>query len=197
MPPSLRALLILLAWALLLLLGTPGLDGIPANALRDERTRARYLGRMPSWTLPVAEAVVRFNRELRLPLVRAVEPIQRPLRVNQSWNLYLDGADRCEGLEILLDGELRFRSNDPDHRWRAEVLKSPSLRAIVGGTASHPRGGGNWQGLTRVVTRMAREDFPGTAEVVLRALSGPWDACATKEVRRIVAAAPDWEPRRP
>lgn len=195
--PPLRAAAIACAWAVLLLVGTPGLDGIPSDALSGERARATYLRRMPDWTLPVAEAVVAFNREVRRPASAAFDALQRPLRVGQSWSLYLDGPRRCEKLEILVDGALRFRSNEPEHAWRVEVLKSAPIRAIVGGVASHPKGGGNWKGLTALVARLAREEDPAVREVVLRAMSGSWDQCGLAEQRRFVASAPDWEPRRP
>lgn len=194
--PAIRAVAIACAWALLLLLGTPGLDGAPSRALASERARAAYLRRMPDWTLPAAEAVVAFNREVRRPASAAFDALRRPLRVGQSWSLYLDGPRRCEKLEILVDGTLRFRSDDPEHAWRVEVLKSAPIRAIVGGVASHPEGGGNWKGLTALVARLARAENPAVREVALRATSGSWDRCGHAEQRRFVASAPDWEPRR-
>ena len=179
-------------WALLLLLGAPGLDQIAPDALGTAEERTAYTRRMPAWTLPVADGVVTVNREVRRPLARAFDAVQRPFRIKQAWGLYSDGEHRCKRLEILVDGALVHRTKDPTHAWLADTLSAPPIRPIVDGTAGKSDGGANWRGLMRLVGRAAERDFPGAREVTLRAMWGPYPTCVTTEHHTFTATAPFW-----
>lgn len=192
-----RAAAILSVMAATAVLGTPGLDAVGGAALSGAAAEARYLRQMPAWTLPIAKGVVAFNREVRQPVVRALEPLQRPLRVNQNWSLYLDGPTHCQRLEVRVDDRPIYRSGDRALRWREGFFRAPPVRPIVDGTAGKPQGGGNWRGLMRLVVARVRADFPEAQEVVLRAMWGDWGACGAEEHHRFVARAPDWEAVRP
>lgn len=194
-PDRRRAILLAGVWALLWVLGTPGLDAIPEEALTRPADRAQLEARLPAALWPVADALVTFNGRVRKPLVDALVPLQQPFRIRQEWSLYLDGPRQCHRLEVDVDGALRYRTRDPAHAWRVDLFRAPPIRPIVDGTAGKATGGGNWRGLVRLVTEAALAEDPQVQRVELRGMWGAFPACVTRLHHAFVAAAPDWEPR--
>jgi hypothetical protein len=191
-----RAAILALVWGLLLVLGTPGLDAIPKDALAKRGNAREVAERVPPGLMPVIRGVVWFNDHVRLPLSDLVDKVQTPLRIRQEWGLYLDGSRHCQRLEIEIDGVLVHRTKDPAHPWRAGLLRAPPVRPIVDGAAGKESGGGNWRGLMRLVVHEALADAPETRRVVARGMWGPFPGCVTEVHHTFVADAPDWEARR-
>ncbi len=185
-----------MVWGLLWLLATPGFDAMPASGLRATEAQRQLHARLPAWLHPLAYGLVAFNTEVRRPLAEALVPLQQPFRIRQDWGLYLDGPKECHRLEIDIDGVLVHRTKDPAYPWRAALLRAPPIRPIVDGTAGKAKGGGNWEGLVRLVAQEALKDDPDASWVELRGMWGAFPACRLTEHHAFVATAPTWEPRR-
>lgn len=188
--PHLRAALILAVGAVMLLLATPGLDLLDPHSFDSPQTRERQLAEpFGAWTVAMAD----LNRAVRLPLVRAIEAAQRPLRIAQSWSLYAGGAADVRRLELVVDGVVRYRSNDPDATWLAPTLRYRRVRPMV--VALCHRRGGNAEELLAYIVRRARREFPGAAEVVARCVEAPWPEAGqpTQVLVQYRAAAPSFE----
>lgn len=193
-----RAALLLLVHALFWILGTPGLDFIPASQLRTPRQRQELLDRVPAPVAKLVLAIVDLNRATRVPLVELFTPIQRPFRIAQEWHLYRDGPGRLQRLEIYVDDQLVSRSVDETHDWLSPQLRSRRVRPMVESTVQQ-RNAQNWRGLSRYIVACARRDFPAASRVELRSTVSefPRPDAPTPEVtthHRIIAAAPDWQP---
>lgn len=194
MRTSLKAAVLLLVHAVLLLLAFPGLDDLGPRSLSRERERRQVIAAVgPAWA-EVGFTIARFNARYRLPLIRRLNVLERPFRVKQSYNLYRNGPPRVRRLEITVDGRLVYRTSDPAHRWRGAQLSSRRLRPVVEHTAQGDSR--NWEGLARYVAREARRDFPQARRVVLRAVVGPYPGTDLRPAHRVVLEAPDWIPRR-
>ncbi len=68
---------------------------------------------------------------MRRPIVAWLEPLQRPLRIAQSWSLYGSGPNRIVRMEILVDDELWFRAGDPEHTFQKAFLRYRRIRPIA------------------------------------------------------------------
>ena len=189
-----RALVLLLVYAAMLVLATPGLDFVGVQDLSTERQVDLLREQAPEPVVQLLVGIAEFNRNYRRPLVEFLEPIQKPFRIAQTWNLYRDGPGKVRRLEIRVDGEAVYRSGDDDLDWLSPQLESRRIRPVAE-TTVRLRQSRNWWGLTRLVVQEARRDFPETEEVVLVALSGAFPGENLQEKHRIVAAAPDWHPR--
>lgn len=186
----LRAAAVLALLFALTCLGTPGFDLIPRGHLAPgtpERAKAteRWPGRFE-----IAASDV--NRVVREPVVRVLTPLQRPLRLAQAWHLYGDGPNRVRHMEIRVDGELVFRTRDPEHAWMRRVLVSRKVRPVVD---AHCNGkSANSAGLASYLVRRAREDFAGMERFELTCFRRPWPGTAEpKPMRAMSASAPGWE----
>lgn len=191
----LRALLILLTGAFIAILGTPGLDFIKAGDLNTPKEKQEAIRRYGHPWADIGIAIAAFNREIRLPIARKIEPLQRYPRISQNWSLYRDGPGKLRRMEIYLDGELRYRSVDPDHRWLGPQLRSRRVRPVVESTTLQFESQ-NWQGLARFVIEAARRDFPGVKRVELVATEGAFGQEKLKPRFAIIATDPDWQPER-
>ncbi|MES2639889.1 MAG: hypothetical protein V4850_10420 [Myxococcota bacterium] len=187
----LRAASILALWVLLVLLGTPGLDFLNAKTLRSADDQAAWRHRVPEPWATAGVLVASFNRELRLPVVTALAPIQRPFRVSQEWFLYRDGPSKVRRLEVRLDGELVHRSADAAYPWLADVLRNRRIRPVVESTCGADAGP-NWHGLGRLVVERGRAERPGLREIELVCTVAPFPGTDATVQRRYVAAAPAW-----
>ncbi|MCB9764377.1 MAG: hypothetical protein H6739_31680 [Alphaproteobacteria bacterium] len=189
----LRAALVLAVIVVTWILGTPGLDFLrPSDAdTPEEREAFRELVGEPAATAGLA--IMDFNTNIRLPVDQRLAWTQRPFRVSQLWSLYRDGPPRVRRLEIRVDGDLKYRSVDPEHDWLADTLRNRRLRPVAESTViqydAH-----NWEGLLRLVVLRARETWPDAQVVELAATEGPFpgDRMATKYT--MTAQAPDWAP---
>ncbi len=187
----LRALLVLLAHLLLLLLGTPGIDFMKASDFDepDEETAA-----IDTYGPALGELLIGtawFDQHVRMPVYDLVAPLQRPIRARQSWHLYRDGPDRVQRLEIRVDGKLVHRSADPDHAWRNAQLRNRKIRPVMQAIARRP-GSPNWRGMVRFLVSAARHDFPDAQQIAITATSAPFPGTEVHDQRSYVAQAPAW-----
>lgn len=193
----LRAALILTVWALLVGLGLPGFDALDDHALRSPADQAAWRAGVAEPWASLGLGITRLNRAWRLPVVAALAPLQRPLRVGQDWYLYRDGPSVLRRLEIHVDGTLRHRSADPAYPWLADVLRNRRIRPVVESTCASEHGA-NWRGLGRLVISRALQDWPDTRTLTLTCTEAPFptpDAVIVeaKVHHRYRATAPGWE----
>ncbi len=193
-PRRLRGTLVLSAAIVMGILATPGLDYMPIHTLRSTADQARLEEQVGPVGMRVAWGIAWFNRRVRVPVVKVLEPIQKPFRVAQSWNLYRDGPKRIRRLEVHVDGEPVFRVGDPDLDWLAGPLSNRKLRPVVESTARSVESR-NWRGLARFVVNEARKDFPEAQSVALVVEVGDFPGRMLKESHRIIAESPGWEAR--
>jgi hypothetical protein len=182
----LRAALVLAAGAVMFVLATPGLDQMGEDWLSSESDRAEVRGN-PLGALQIAAAD--FNRSVRLPLVAWLEPLQRPLRIAQGWSLYGAGPNKVKRFELWADGQLVYRSHDPDARWLAGTLRYRRIRPIVAALCGK-RSKSDDQ-LVRYLARRAGREL-GAQELVALCTSSPWPGTQPKEIVRFEASAPQW-----
>ncbi len=172
-----------------LILATPGLDLLGTNQLVSEQSRNR-MRREPLGFVAIGAAD--FNRSVRAPFNQALTPLQRPLRIAQSWGLYAGGPKQLDRMEILIDDTLVYRSKDPDHTWLASVLTYRRIRPIVAYTC-YGKSRNDAHLIAYVVDR-ARRDFPDASEIVVQCTEVPFPGLAKPEVsQHYIAAAPDWQ----
>ncbi|GEM_PF-1254837 len=194
---QIRAVLVLAVGLWMLLLGTPGLDFLRSNDLQDPDERAQAMRDYPDALVWAGIAVVAFNRDVRMPLVRKVEASQRPFRLAQTWNLYRNGPPKVRHMEIWIDGERAFRSQSDALRWLGPQLGSRRIRPMIEASCIR-RHSKNWRGLMRWVAGRAVDAFPEAQEVEIRCKQAPFPGDADETLaHRIVAKAPDWKPRLP
>lgn len=186
-----RASFALLAHAVVWILATPGIDFLGINDYRTPASQSALIkdvGRVPAQLL---FGLAAFNRNIRIPLVDLLAPLQRPFRISQEWSLYRDGPAQYRTLEVWIDEELRFRTADPEHAWRASQLRNRRIRAMVESTAQK-KNAPNWRGLSRFIVSSAREDFPDAQKVEMRAMVGPFPGTELKLSHSVTASAPGW-----
>lgn len=191
----LRALLILLTCAFIGILGTPGLDFIKVGDLETPKERQEAVARYGHPWADIGIAIASFNREVRFPIVRRLEPLQRVPRISQNWSLYRDGPGKLRRMEIYVDDTLRYRSVDPEHAWLGPQLRSRRVRPVVESTTIQYESQ-NWRGLARYIIQCAQRDFPGVQKVELVATEGRFGQETLKPRFAILATAPAWEPER-
>lgn len=184
----LRALAVVVAATALLVTGFPGLDFASRKEMRDGVGVASRIA-APLGT--VMAGVSWFDLELRRPLARLFRPVERTFRVAQEFHLYRDGPRRVDRLEILVDGEVVYRTRDARRGWRASQFGNRHLRPMVGTAAQKPDAV-NQKGICRWIVARVQEDFPNAEEVVIRSsrtefgVEAPWVRFSR------VARAPDW-----
>lgn len=175
-----RAVAVALAAAAMFVLATPGVDSFDDGPVPDDANAWEAF-----WW--------RVNAAVRMPVVRALQPLQPPLRLNQSWSLYPSGPNKVRRMEIRVDGALVYRSNDRDADWLAPVLRYRRVRPVVASTCLERSR--NDTELVRYLVRRARADFPGATEVEVRCTIEPWPEDGPKAPRvavRYTARAPDF-----
>lgn len=172
-----RAGAVLLAAVLMLVLGFPGLDLVNGDRYSTPASRKRVTERFPLGFVAVAAADV--NRMFRAPLVDVLKPLQRPLRISQSWGLYGAGPKRVQRLELAIDDNLVYRSQSGTETWMAATLRYRRLRPMVDALCSLDSA--REEALLTWLAARAAEDFPDSGSL---------------EVRCTVAQFPDIEPAR-
>ena len=188
---QLRAAVVAFVAVTMLILGFPGLDGMTEKWMTDPGERAKAQ-RTLSGRLQVVAADT--NRWVRLPVERALAPLQRPLRLAQSWSLYGSGPDRVVRGEVWVDGELWFRSGDPEHAWQSSFLRFRKIRPVLDTTCNG--NSPNARHLVAFLAARARRERPETREVMFRCTATRWPGNGEeKEKARWTTSAPDWEPR--
>jgi len=191
----LRAIAVLAVGALMFAMATPALDSLDRKQLRSEEDREEMRQHQGTWA-EVKIALADFNRAVRLPVTRRVERFQRPLRIRQAWSLYTKGPSSVYRLEIRVDGELRYRSNDPEYDWLRPQLTFRRVRPIVKEAVVTVEKARNWRGLTRFVVDRARAENPQVRIVELTATkaSFPGPIPEGETTHTYYAEAPSWKP---
>ncbi|MCB9777575.1 MAG: hypothetical protein H6742_03340 [Alphaproteobacteria bacterium] len=188
----LKALLVLFAGFLMLVLGTPGLDyqkwGRHDSPDEQADTIEDY---GPVWG-NVIIGISLFNKHVRRPVYQRFEDIQRPFRIRQSWHLYRDGPSRVRRLNVYVDGTLVHRSADDGYGWNDPVLRNRHVRPVAENVA-RKKGTPNWRGFTRWIVTEAREDFPDCHEVRIEATSARFPGTDESVHHYYIATAPDWK----
>lgn len=185
------AVLVVILW--MILLGFPGLDRMKA-ADYEGASREKLLSRGLSGK---AEVVIGdIDRLIRRPVSDRLEWTQRVPRISHSWHLYRDGPGKVRHLEIWVDDELWFRSQDDDYDWRRPQMTMRKFRPMVSTTASDPKAK-NWKGMVRWAAREAYKDKPDLKEVRIVGTAGPFPTGEpAKVMRTYIAHPPDFVPHR-
>ncbi|MEQ1503324.1 MAG: hypothetical protein ABMB14_13890 [Myxococcota bacterium] len=105
-------------------------------------------------------------------LVAVLEPLQRPLRIAQSWNLYGRGPKKVKRFELAVDGVVRYRSNDPEAAFLAPLLRYRRIRPIVTalcGDRSEVR-----DAFVAFVADQVWADDPAARHLTVRCTVSPW-----------------------
>ena len=193
MGQQLQAVAVLLVISWMIILGFPGLDRLHPADYEGSRRQA-LLSRGLAGRAEVA--IGDLDRWVRRPLADRLEWTQRVPRVSHSWHLYRDGPSKVHRLEIWVDDELWFRSQDAEHTWRRSQLTMRKFRPMVSSTASDPNAK-NWRGMVRWAAREAYKDKPDLKEVRVVGTAAPFPSGEPADVRRTyIASPPDFEPRR-
>lgn len=177
----LRAAAVLLVGGAMLMAGFPGLDFLGAKRLKAKAPALGVAGAGLVW----------FDQTVRLPVAREVKPVERLFRVSQEFHLYRDGPSRVDRLEILVDGELVYRTRDDAYAWRADQLGNRHFRPMVA-TAAQKADAANQRGICRWVVAQARADFPQAQEVRLQSTRTRFGVDAPHVRFSRVARAPGW-----
>lgn len=188
-------MILLVIHALLLLLGTPGLDMLGKNLYTKAEDREKFTQRYGVVLAQIAFGFTTFNREVRLPLTDIFEPLQRPFRISQNWNLYRDGPNRLWRMEILVDDRLVYRSVDEEYDWMELPFRNRRLRPMVEAVIQE-KDATNWPGLVRFIVRHAREDFPDAQRVEVRAMVGNFPGRKMSLDHGFYAEAPKWDAKK-
>jgi hypothetical protein len=187
---SARAVVLLLVHGALLLLATPGLDSVGKGGL-SKRQRADGLSMgFPPWVIDAVDGLSGLNA-VRVPMMRVLTPLQRPLRLGQSWNLYGNGPMVVRRMEIVFDDALVYRSGDPDLDWFEPALRNRRMRPVIETAAEVPKPR-NRLGLARLVVEKARASVPTVQRVELRFTVSDFPGGAPVLDHSLSAAAPDW-----
>ena len=185
----LRAALVLIVMAVLLIVGTPGLDHLGWRLTSKEK--ARLNKRFGPGVASAAEHMMAFNKATREPMAKKLGKFQPVFRIRQSWNLYRDGPHNIHRLEVRVDGKPVYRTKDPDLDWLAPQLSNRRMRPVVESTTKKFKSA-NWRGLSRYVVAQARKSWPEASRVELVALRGKRPGKNMRPTHKIVSTAPDW-----
>ncbi len=183
-------------YAIFFVLATPGLDGAPRGFMRSDQSIARVSRDAPAWSLPLLRFLGTINADVRRPMVQFLTPLQRPLRLEQTWRLYGDGPALVRKMEIHIDDEVVYRSGDSDLDWEESTWRHRRLRPVPATVADHCRKRKhplNREGLTRLIMERALRDVPDAQRVELRILSGRFPDQTLAPSHGVVRSAPDWE----
>jgi hypothetical protein len=187
----LRAALLAVVYLGLLVLATPGIDSLGMDGLsRKERQLGRQAG-VPEVALDALELI----GDVRRPLVRLLTPLQRPLRIEQSWGLYGGGVASVRRMEILLDETLVYRTEDREHDWLEPVLRNRRLRPMVD-TVSRKPGSENRDALRWLIADRAAAEHPELSRIEVRFTVAPFPGTDPKLAHAFAMRPPDWAPER-
>ncbi len=189
-----KPIVLLLVYTTLLLVGTPGLDFLKRESFSEQQLN-RFRDRYGSVLTGIGIGFNEFNIQVRHPIVKRIGSFQTVFRIRQAWHLYRDGSHATRRLNIRVDDQLVYRTNDPDFNWLEPQLRSRRLRPMVEMTTKNFKSA-NWLGLSRYVVEQARERWPEARRVELLARSGKRPGTKMKTTHRITARAPNWTPEK-
>ena len=183
----LRAGLLLLVGAAIFVLATPGLESLPRSPSELDAAADDF----PPALISLARGAMWVELHGRRPLEEALTPLQRPLRLEQSWSLYGSGPRAARRLLIRIDGVLVHRTGDPDHAWLAQQLRHRRLRPMVE-TLVTKRAPANRDGLERFILTRARSAWPSAKRVTLQFTRTPYPPDEAEMYRVRSARPPQW-----
>ena len=186
---ALKAMAIALVYWVLLIVSMPGVSFLKKNLLLSHADQQRFERRHGRIALHTVATAADLNRARR-PLAEAIGGFQPLFRVRQSWHLYRDGPRMIRRMEIRVDGDLIYRSNDPKFSWNEAIFKHRRIRPMVETLVKKPKAK-NRVGLARFIVNHAKEDFPGVQRIDISSFWGDRKG-KTKRHHRIIAEAPNW-----
>lgn len=188
---QLRAVLLAAVYIGLFILATPGLDSLGIERLTKAERQKLIRAGTPQWAVELGVDIGTLRRRLLKPLT----PLQRPLRIEQSWGLYGQGQSRVRRMEIYLEDGLVYRSGDSAHEWLEPVLRNRRLRPMVD-TVSRKPSAKNRDALLGLIVERAVSEQPqlGVVEVRFTVARFPGTQVHTAHAFRMVS--PDWTPER-
>lgn len=184
-----KASVILFAYAALLCLSMPGISFLRPSFLATPSKVATFEATHGPVATGLAQVAADINRA-RMPIAQAVGGFQPIFRVRQVWHLYRDGPRTIRRMEVLVDGEIIYRTGDDALNWNASVFRNRRIRPMAETFTIKPKAK-NPRGLVRYIVQQAREDFPDASQVEVRATWGNRHRPG-KVNHRMVASAPDW-----
>jgi hypothetical protein len=188
-----RAILLALIYALFFILGTPGLDFMDDQDLGSADARQRLKSRIgPVWAT-IGLGIYDSSRVVRAPLVKLLDPLQKPFRLSQNWSLYRDGPGSLWRMEIRVDDRAIYRSVDTELSWEEAVFRNRRVRPVVE-ASTQKLDSKNWRGLCRLIRERALEDYPATRRIDVLALKSPFPGDKLVEHHRYTMEAPDFHP---
>ena len=184
-----KATAILLVHLLLLVVAMPGVSFLKSSFLSDQASEDQFERRYGSALTQVAQAMKTVNT-YRRPLAKTVGGFQPVFRIRQAWHLYRDGPSTIRRMEILVDGTVVYRTNDPDIDWQQAIFRNRRIRPMAETLVKKPRAK-NRIGLARFIVQKVQEDFPDVERVDIVSRWGGRGGPG-KVHHSIVARAPNW-----
>jgi hypothetical protein len=190
-----RAFVLAGVYGVWLIFATPGVDGLPSGFLRTEKSFEKLAEKVPRPAVSMLKGISDLNRDYRKPLVKWLTPLQRPLRIEQTWRLYGDGPSSVHRVEIEVDGTVIYRTGDADLDWEDGTWLFRRLRPVPATVVARCRKKNqpvNRVGLSRLVMERALEDFPDAQRVEMRVLAGAFPGDDLKPTHALLRQAPEW-----
>lgn len=179
---------------LLLLLGTPGLDFLTHDALTTDAQKATMRRRVGGVGLAIGEVIARFNRSVRVPIASALEPLQYPFHIQQLWALYRDGPNKMRRAQVSVNGQLVYRTLDPEDRWLEPQFRHRRIRPLLEEMCLDEKSRHS-RDLVKWIAERARTDFENVHEVKVECTASPFPGDSEAVHHGFVVAEPDWVPR--
>jgi len=173
---NLKAIGILFAAILLFWLGMPGVSFLSSNHLKTPGKQAKFRARWGEPWTTISIAGAELNR-FRIPIAKSLGGFQPVFRISQAWHLYRDGPKTIRRMEIVVDGERVYRTNDSELDWRSSTFRNRRIRPMAESLTIKPRAG-NRKGLGRYIVTAVREDFPESTSIEIRSV---WSKRGKKE----------------
>ena len=188
---SIKAILIFAAYAVLIMIGTPGFDFLPTSFLSSKPAREKFSKKYGDLATDFATTAGQINR-WRKPIAKDLGAFQPIFRIRQSWHLYRDGPSSIRRMEIYVDDTLIYRTQDPDADWNDDVFRNRRIRPMAETLVKKSKAK-NRIGLGRFIVTHARKDFPDAQRIEIRSLTGRRPGKNLRTHHRMVATSPSWE----
>lgn len=187
----LRAILLALVGVGLFILAPPGLDSLSTRKL-SEKERAESISHgIPEAALDVLDGILKARR----PLLSVLTPLQRPLRIEQTWALYGSGFKQVNRMEVLLEGEMVYRSGDDALDWMVSVFHHRRFQPMIETVSSKPNATNRDAMLGFIVDRAVAEN-PDLREIEVRYTRGKPPGTNPSIIHAFRMVSPDWTPER-
>ena len=186
-----RAILLAVVYVSLFILATPGIDSLGIDRLTKADRQKLIREGTPVWLLDLGMDIGQLRRLLLKPLT----PLQRPLRIEQSWGLYGQGQSRVRRMEVYLEDALVYRSGDPEHDWMEPMFRNRRLRPMVD-TVSRKPSAKNRNALMSLIAQRATDQNPELAAIEVRFTIAKFPGTESRTAHAFRMRTPDWEPER-